>query len=556
MRFDSALPICSLSGIDEKPNGEKNWTSKNTDQEFLFGLGMSKKPMTEEARSTHNAQQLFLHEMGSISLLTSKEEYQLGKIIQKGNALLDMVIFTMPMTFRRLVKIRKQLMQGKARARDFVLPSPLLDEEFEDSQSKVRESDKERPTNELIQKITHILKMYETFNRHLEYQTPKGSANENSWAHKRSVKRVRAQLVQKAINVNWRSDLKDDFLADIKAIGKVIVKMLKFLETCRRSFSLSSVTEKKDLLRMIQQPSTFLLTPQNKGIHPNVLIKVKQDLMKAKRTIRKIKKIIAPISLLQYRKVYLKIQREEQNIQQARQSLIEANLRLVVSIAKSYLSTGVLLLDLIQEGTFGLMKAVDKYDYRRGYKFSTYATWWIHQAMGRAIANNSRTIRFPVHMTEEMNKTSKAIRNLSQQLGRRPNVDEIAREAKIPRNKVELSLIIPKDTIALETPIGIDRESTLGEFIQDTQYIPPDTRIQGAQVRRELSNMLNILTPREQQIIRKRFGIEEDRTQTLEEIGQDFHVSRERIRQIEAVALQKLRSSRLSKEFRELVETN
>ena len=507
MIFEGALPNCSPPGIGLNSNPDKDGSNKNMDQTMYVGWGMPSKSIPEEPMRHHSAQQLFLQEMGSIPLLTPKQEYQLAKLIHEGNKRLEVITFTMPTTFRRVENIRKQLLQGKAKARDFVLPLTPYKEDTEHPPNMDRKSGKEKPTKELIKKLTTLLNTYATFCKLIVPGGNRGRNAEMSLIHNRQLHRVRTQLVHRATSVNWRTEVKEGFLTEIKAMGKTFRTPLTTLQSSHRTLGLSSGT-------------------------------------------------IAPLSLFQFRTAYREIQLAEQQIQKGKSGLIEANLRLVVSIAKNYLPQGIPLLDLVQEGTMGLMKAVEKFDYRRGYKFSTYATWWIHQAIRRSITDYSRTIRLPVHMTEDMNKILKAVRQLSQQLGRRPNIDEIADQTKFPRNKVEASFVIPKDTIALEAPIGKDGESTLREFLQDTRYVPPDTRIQGVQMRKEMSKMLGILTPREQQIIRKRFGIGEDEGHTLEEIGQDFHVSRERVRQIEAVILQKLRKSSLSQKFRNLVEHN
>ena len=336
-----------------------------------------------------------------------------------------------------------------------------------------------------------------------------------------------------------------DFFADMPLEEEQMEKVLEYLD--QNNVDVLRITDDDDV-----DDEEIILTDEDEVDVENIDLSVPEG-VSIEDPVRMYLKEIGKVPLLSAEEEIELAQRMEEGDQEAKKRLAEANLRLVVSIAKRYVGRGMLFLDLIQEGNLGLIKAVEKFDYRKGYKFSTYATWWIRQAITRAIADQARTIRIPVHMVETINKVIRVSRQLLQELGHDPSPEEISAEMNMPVDKVREILKIAQEPVSLETPIGEEEDSHLGDFIPDEAASEPSEAASFTLLKEQLVDVLGTLTPREEKVLKLRFGIEDGRTRTLEEVGKEFNVTRERIRQIEAKALRKLRHPSRSKKLKDFL---
>ncbi|HEY3449518.1 MAG TPA: RNA polymerase sigma factor RpoD [Myxococcales bacterium] len=526
------------------------------DEDYEAGYGKSNDPV-----------RMYLRKMGSVSLLTREGEVEIAKRIEDGEKEILRAVLASPLAINEILELGEKLKKGKLRVRDIIKDAPETTEtnteteaettEGEGGQASFNEGEKAEQLVRLIEKIRKHSKECERLNEIREKK--KGLSEVKRRDLKTEVETHRAHM----------EGLLEEMRLNKKQIDRIVLLLKQQIEKVEKAEEALRDWERRahvplhELRRMLKESRLVDRHGEAKNrskicrklnVTPELLDEIDREVRAALRTKLRVESD-ANTRIPELRRSYEAILLGERKAERAKAELVEANLRLVVSIAKKYTNRGLQFLDLIQEGNIGLMKAVDKFEYKRGYKFSTYATWWIRQAITRAIADQARTIRIPVHMIETINKLIRTSRYLVQEIGREPTPEEIAEKMELPLDKVRKVLKIAKEPISLETPIGEEEDSHLGDFIEDKAIVSPSDAVINMNLAEQTRKVLATLTPREEKVLRMRFGIGEKSDHTLEEVGQDFEVTRERIRQIEAKALRKLRHPSRSKRLKSFVES-
>ncbi|MFW2405833.1 MAG: RNA polymerase sigma factor RpoD [Gammaproteobacteria bacterium] len=518
------------------------------DDEAVEEAAAALATVDSEFGRTTDPVRMYMREMGTVELLTREGEIRIAKRIEEGLNQVKNALAYFPPTFETIDLVWEPIRVGEGRLQDLLVGfvDPNEPEEVIPASAKTKEDKEEEEEDTGPDPAEAERRMKSIMRRHKRILTAiakDGTADPKT-------KRARDKIAEEIMEIKLAPKLFEALCGHLRStVTEIRTQERHLLQICVRDAGMP----RKDFLASFPQnetnPKWIDKHIRSKRKHSSALARMKDDILRSQRKLSMIEEI-SYLSIAEIKEISRRMSIGEAKARRAKKEMVEANLRLVISIAKKYTNRGLQFLDLIQEGNIGLMKAVDKFEYRRGYKFSTYATWWIRQAITRSIADQARTIRIPVHMIETINKLNRISRTMLQEMGREPTPEELAERMEMPEEKVRKVLKIAKEPISMETPIGDDEDSHLGDFIEDPVVSSPVDSATSSGLKETTGEVLAGLTPREAKVLRMRFGIDMNTDHTLEEVGKQFDVTRERIRQIEAKALRKLRHPSRSDQLR------